>query len=253
MTRSGRSHHADRGSQVLAGYLVPGEDLVIVHRQHWAVLAEPVASSVAGLVLLVVLTARADGVPGPLGCVLWLGWLVLLARLGWHVVQWSTSWFGATNRRMMLRSGVVTHKLAMMPLEKVTDMTYERSWAGHLLGYGRFVLESAGQDQALRTVPWVPDPDESYRRLCSMIFAPQKAGAPASTPAWKAPQRRSSGGRWQDDLGDAPWSTTGADEVDESRSSSSDRTVPYQPTVQVPHALPPAYPPGPDRPPRPPD
>ena len=52
----------------------------------------------------------------------------------------------------------------MMPLIKVTDMSYNRSVPGRILGYGRFVMESAGQDQALREVNWVPDPDQHLPR-----------------------------------------------------------------------------------------
>ena len=40
----------------------------------------------------------------------------------------------------------------MMPLTKVTDMSFKRSFPGRLLGYGEFIVESAGQDQALRNV-----------------------------------------------------------------------------------------------------
>jgi len=58
----------------------------------------------------------------------------------------------------------------MMPLTKVTDMSYNRSPLGRLLGYGTFVMESAGQDQALRTVGWVADPDHTYRVICAEIF-----------------------------------------------------------------------------------
>jgi hypothetical protein len=58
----------------------------------------------------------------------------------------------------------------MMPLLKVTDMSYVRSIPGQFLGYGKFVLESAGQDQALREVKWVPDPDQTYRDICAEIF-----------------------------------------------------------------------------------
>ena len=58
----------------------------------------------------------------------------------------------------------------MMPLTKVTDMSYNRSPLGRLLGYGTFVMESAGQDQALHTVGWVADPDRTYRAMCAEIF-----------------------------------------------------------------------------------
>ena len=49
-------------------------------------------------------------------------------------------------------------------------MSYVRSIPGQLLGYGRFIMESAGQDQAMRTVEWVPRPDETYRAICAVIF-----------------------------------------------------------------------------------
>ena len=40
----------------------------------------------------------------------------------------------------------------MMPLNKVTDMSFQRSFPGRLMGYGEFIVESAGQNQALDRV-----------------------------------------------------------------------------------------------------
>ena len=59
----------------------------------------------------------------------------------------------------MLTLGILTRKVAMIPLIKVTDMRYDRPPIGQILGYGSFVLESAGQDQAFRVVHFVPHPD----------------------------------------------------------------------------------------------
>ncbi len=58
----------------------------------------------------------------------------------------------------------------MMPLAKVTDMTFQRSFLGRLLGYGKFVRESAGQDQALSTVDHIPYPEQFYLEVCALIF-----------------------------------------------------------------------------------
>ena len=60
----------------------------------------------------------------------------------------------------------------MMPLLKVTDMTYDRSLLGRVVGYGKFMLESAGQDQALSTIDHVPDADTHYRAICTQLFGP---------------------------------------------------------------------------------
>jgi hypothetical protein len=61
----------------------------------------------------------------------------------------------------------------MMPLIKVTDMSYSRPPAGRLLGYGEIVIESAGQDQALRRIRHLPDPDVLYLEICELLFGPR--------------------------------------------------------------------------------
>jgi hypothetical protein len=43
-----------------------------------------------------------------------------------------------------------------------------------MLGYGTFILESAGQDQALSTVDYIPYPEQLYLEVCSLIFKPLK-------------------------------------------------------------------------------
>ena len=75
---------------------------------------------------------------------------------------------------MLLATGVVTRKVAMMPLVKVTDMSFQRSSLGRLLGYGEFILESAGQDQALRVVDHLPYPEQLYLEVCGLIFPGRK-------------------------------------------------------------------------------
>ena len=57
-----------------------------------------------------------------------------------------------------------------MPMTKLTDMSYKRSTIGVLLGYGTFVLESAGQDQALSRIDFVPRPDQLFREISELLF-----------------------------------------------------------------------------------
>jgi hypothetical protein len=117
-----------------------------------------------------------------------LGWLFLVVRLGYRIVEWYTDWFIATNKRVLLTYGVFTRRVAMMPLIKVTDMSYNRSILGRLIGYGEFVLESAGQEQALRTVSYLPRPDELYEEICTEIFGDRSTtGASAPTPPGGGP------------------------------------------------------------------
>jgi hypothetical protein len=154
----------------LAPILLPGERLVTAVRAHWAKLAEPVATTTLAFVAAVWVDSNVTKSTQAVGTAFWWLFLALLARLVWCLVDWSHNWFVATDKRLLLRYGLVTHKVAMMPLLKVTDMSYVRSIPGQFLGYGKFVLESAGQDQALREVKWVPNPDRTYRDICAEIF-----------------------------------------------------------------------------------
>jgi hypothetical protein len=155
---------------VLGRYLLDGERVLTAVHQHWAKVAEPVASVVAGLVLVLALDSFLPDGFGPVTNVLWWAWFVLVARGLWKVLEWRHDWFVATDKRLILTYGLITQKVAMMPLAKVTDMSYNRSPIGRVLGYGTFVMESAGQDQALHSVSWVADPDRTYRAICAEIF-----------------------------------------------------------------------------------
>ena len=83
------------------------------------------------------------------------------------LVDWAVDYFVVTSHRFILTSGLFNRKVAMMPLVKVTDMTFQRSFLGRILGYGTFILESAGQDQALSTVDYIPYPEQLYLRGCA--------------------------------------------------------------------------------------
>src|SRR5216683_591544 len=80
------------------------------------------------------------------------------------------TYFTVTDNRMILVSGFVVRKVAMMPLTRVTDMSFRRSAMGRLLGYGEFIIESAGQEQALRTINFLPYPEQLYLEICGLVF-----------------------------------------------------------------------------------
>ncbi|GGK78301.1 PH domain-containing protein [Ornithinimicrobium pekingense] len=191
--------------RILDRYLLDDETPVVATRQHWARLAEPFATTLVALLAVGALTASLDARTEPLGTVLWVLWFVVAARAVWRLLEWHNEWFVATDRRILLVYGLLTQKVAMMPLRKVTDMNYGRSVLGRLLGYGQFVLESAGQDQAMRTISWVPEPDEKYRRICATIFGPD--GDDEDDNAWHRVEDA-----FDQHVDPDPWDTTFDDE-----------------------------------------
>ena len=156
--------------RVLRRYLLDGERVVTAVHQHWAKVAEPVATALASLVLALWLDAVIPASTGHLADVIWWLWLVVVVRAVWLLLGWRHDWFVATDKRLILTYGLLTQKVAMMPLSKVTDMSYNRSPLGRVFGFGTFVMESAGQEQALHHVNWVPHPDHTYRAICAEIF-----------------------------------------------------------------------------------
>ncbi len=155
-------------------YLLPHEHQVITVRKHPAILLRPISIILAGLVIAALIsTTVARNNAGVVGFV-WIVWAVSLLWLVFKVWEWSVDYFIVTSRRMLLATGIVTRKVAMMPLVKVTDMSFQRSTMGRLLGYGEFILESAGQEQALRVVDFLPYPEQLYLEVCGLIFPGRK-------------------------------------------------------------------------------
>jgi len=151
-------------------YLLPREVRVATVRRHPAVLLVPSAQAIGGLLVAAVLSTTFLRQFILFAGIVWALWAVLLIRLIWKTVNWAVDYFVITSERILLTSGLFTRSVAMMPLSKVTDMSFHRSFTGRMLGYGDFVVESAGQDQALRRIDHIPYPEQLYLVICGRIF-----------------------------------------------------------------------------------
>ena len=151
-------------------YLLPHERQVITVHQHPAMLIRPIFEVLVGLAIAGWLSnSVADG-NGTAILVIWILWGILFLRLVVKVFEWAETYFVVTSQRFLLATGIVNRKVNMMPLAKVTDMSFQRSAMGRILGYGEFILESAGQDQALNKVDHLPYPEQLYLEVCGLIF-----------------------------------------------------------------------------------
>src|SRR4051794_24400485 len=114
-------------------YLIPTETPVVVTRRHWASLLK--TGSLTGLALLLALwllryTGDSQTMAGFAVAVM----LAALGWFGWDWLSWHNEQFVITDRRVLLIDGLLSRRVAIMPLAKVTDLTYRRSVAGRLLG-----------------------------------------------------------------------------------------------------------------------
>jgi hypothetical protein len=151
-------------------YLVPTEQVIFILNRHYMSLAKETGFVALGLLaLLVAQVVTRWNLPWwiALPALLWIG--------GYGLDEWfkhHRELFIATDKRVMLVHGLWTRKVAMMPLAKVTDMRYDRTPVGSFFGYGTFIMESAGQVQALSKISYVPKPDTMYRAINTVLFSP---------------------------------------------------------------------------------
>jgi uncharacterized membrane protein YdbT with pleckstrin-like domain len=151
-------------------YLLPHERQVITVHQHPAILIRPIFEVLIGLAIAGWLSNSVAHGNSTVILVIWVIWGLVLLRLVVKVFEWGETYFVVTSQRFLLATGIVTRKVNMMPLAKVTDMSFQRSAMGRILGYGEFILESAGQDQALTNVGYLPYPEQLYLEVCGLIF-----------------------------------------------------------------------------------
>lgn len=165
-----------RASKDVAKYLLDDEDAVLATRRHWAVLIEPTVKFLpvflaGGWLLLVDPDNRLTTS---------VGFLVILASLvyyGLRAGEWWMRHFIVSKRRVLLTSGVIVRTVTLLPLRRITDLTWKETLLGQLLGYGTFRFESAGQQQALSEITFLPRADVLYRQVSGLLFSSDYGGA----------------------------------------------------------------------------
>ena len=168
-------------------YLLPTERRVIRVRQHWAVMLNHVTST-ALFMLACVLAERL--LPDSVIVDNLTFYLALVAVLRFTVltILWWIERIVITDKRVMLAQGIITHNVGMMPLSKVTDLTFQRSLTGRMFGYGTMIVESAGQIQALNRIEYMPRPEEIYEALSELVFGEKgrtRATGMLARPRWR--------------------------------------------------------------------
>jgi hypothetical protein len=174
-------------------YLLPTERRVIRVRQHWAVMAKHIWQTALFVVLMVAVETLLDGRSSAgadiiIDNVTFYLALVAVLRFTANTILWWIERIVVTDKRVMIAQGIVVHNVGMMPLGKVTDLTFRRSLSGRMLGYGTMVVESAGQIQALNQIDYMPRPEEIYEALSELVFGEKgktRATGMLAKPRWR--------------------------------------------------------------------
>ncbi|MHA6796529.1 PH domain-containing protein [Pseudonocardia bannensis] len=168
-------------------YLLPTERRVIRVRQHWAVMGKHILQTLLFLLLMVVLQSYLPSSAIVDNLTFYLA-LVAVIRFTVITILWWIERIVITDKRVMLAQGIIVHNVGMMPLGKVTDLTFQRTLGGRMFGYGTLVVESAGQIQALNRIDYMPRPEEIYEALSELVFGEKgktRATGMLSRPRWR--------------------------------------------------------------------
>ncbi len=149
-------------------YLADTETTILGGQIHEATMILPVSIFAGGSIAILLAFGQADSVP--MQQFLVVTWILLATWLAWRWFEWTRELTFISGYRMIKIQGIITRQIRMMPIGKVTDMTYNKTPLGILLGYGTFIVESAGQDQAFSRLPFIPDPDNTYRHIQNLLF-----------------------------------------------------------------------------------
>jgi Bacterial PH domain len=133
-----------------------GEVIVDIVHHHWTAYTLPLLES-ALAVLMLALTAE---VPKEISTAPLLVAFALFGHAAWGAAREHRDRFVITNMRVFRLHGVLSQRLATMPLHRILDITVIKPLHGRLLGFGHFVFESAAQEQGLREIRYVGRPDE---------------------------------------------------------------------------------------------
>jgi membrane protein YdbS with pleckstrin-like domain len=168
----------EEASRHAARYLFPTEKFRGEWKRHWIQLAKEGGTAVFATIAMGYIAGwLTKHNQTQLRTAVLIIWAIVILWCAWRVADWWYDRFILTNKRVMVVSGIFTRNVAMMPLLRVTDMKYVQSLTGRMFGYGHFELESAGQDQALRNIRNLPNPNELYLRIVEEMYEPEAVEA----------------------------------------------------------------------------
>ena len=147
--------------------LTEGESVVIDTRTHPKALLGPGVVLVLALVVAIVLDRLVDN--GVISLLVWI--LALVVVLWWCVrpfLDWLTSTYTITTKRLITRQGIVSRKGHDIPLMRISDVAFDQGIVDRMLGCGTLVVSDASTHGSVRLndIPRV----ESVQRTLSDLL-----------------------------------------------------------------------------------
>lgn len=155
----------------LAQRLIETEEVIFATRLHSIRILPRVLLWLGSVLLAVLVTFLVPDSAIMVSAPLWI--LVSPAAFCYMFVRlwsWTSEWYIATNARMIHVRVFLFTDDKLQPMSQVTDLTHKVEFWGEVFGYGTFIFETAGQNQAFDKLPYVPQSHRLYRELMRAKF-----------------------------------------------------------------------------------
>ena len=84
----------------------------------------------------------------------WATWIIAALLIVWFVVRPFLTWlftsYTFTNRRLITRTGILTRTGHDIPLNRISDIAYEKSLVDRMFGCGTLVISDASEEGRVR-------------------------------------------------------------------------------------------------------
>ncbi len=151
--------------------LAENEQMVLDLHPHWKALITPVVTLVLTLGVAGYAAARIPAGTQQGLYRLGVALVALGLLLGYALrpfLAWLTTHFVVTDRRVLVRSGILARSGRDVPLSRINDITFSHTFVERLLGCGTLVVESAGERGQV-TLSDVPRVEQVQRQLYDLV------------------------------------------------------------------------------------
>ena len=148
-----------------------GERIVLSTRTHVKALLLPAVVLIVVAGLAGYLSSLPDG--DNAGTWRWVIWVIVALILVWFVVKpfldWLLTTYTFTNRRLITRTGILTRRGHDIPMNRISDISYEKSLVDRMFGCGTLIVSDASE-QGLVPLKDIPRVEAAQLRISDELF-----------------------------------------------------------------------------------
>jgi uncharacterized membrane protein YdbT with pleckstrin-like domain len=156
---------------ISARLLNEGEHVVLSTRTHVKALILPAVVLIVIAGLAGYLSSLPDG--DHAGTWRWVLWVITAVLLVFFCVKpfldWLFTTYTFTNRRLITRTGILTRRGHDIPMNRISDISYEKGLVDRIFGCGTLLVSDASETGQVRLKD-IPDVEQAQLRVSDELF-----------------------------------------------------------------------------------